>query len=35
VLERTIDMLALVQIPNPKRRVNDYPHQFSGECGSA
>src|SRR5436190_9261257 len=30
VLERTLDMLALVQIPNPKRRVNDYPHQFSG-----
>ena len=30
VLERTIDMLALVQIPNPRRRVNDYPHQFSG-----
>jgi peptide/nickel transport system ATP-binding protein len=30
VLERTIDMLALVQIPNAKRRVNDYPHQFSG-----
>src|SRR6195256_5574276 len=30
VLERTIDILALVQIPNPKRRVNDYPHQFSG-----
>src|ERR1700745_2381908 len=30
VLERTIAMLALVQIPNPKRRVNDYPHQFSG-----
>src|ERR1700737_2255809 len=30
VLERTIDMLALVQIPNPKARVNDYPHQFSG-----
>src|SRR5439155_14619487 len=25
VLERTIDMLALVQIPNPRRRVNDYP----------
>jgi peptide/nickel transport system ATP-binding protein len=23
-------MLALVQIPNPQRRVNDYPHQFSG-----
>jgi peptide/nickel transport system ATP-binding protein len=30
VLERVIDMLALVQIPNPARRVNDYPHQFSG-----
>jgi peptide/nickel transport system ATP-binding protein len=30
VLERTIEMLALVQIPNPKARVNDYPHQFSG-----
>src|SRR6202142_3970189 len=30
VLDRTIDMLALVQIPNPKRRLNDYPHQFSG-----
>ncbi|HYI29785.1 MAG TPA: ABC transporter ATP-binding protein, partial [Bradyrhizobium sp.] len=30
VLERTIEMLALVQIPNAKRRVNDYPHQFSG-----
>src|SRR6202162_790359 len=30
VLERTVDMLALVQIPNPKARVNDYPHQFSG-----
>jgi peptide/nickel transport system ATP-binding protein len=29
-LERTVDMLALVQIPNPKRRVDDYPHQFSG-----
>ena len=29
-LERTVDMLALVQIPNPKRRVHDYPHQFSG-----
>src|SRR3979490_2842756 len=30
VLERTIDMLALVQIPNPQRRVNDSPVQFSG-----
>jgi len=24
------EMLALVKIPNPQRRVNDYPHQFSG-----
>ena len=29
-LEHTIEMLRLVQIPNPQRRVNDYPHQFSG-----
>ncbi len=29
-LERTVDMLNLVQIPNPQRRVHDYPHQFSG-----
>jgi len=29
-IERAIEMLALVQIPNPERRVNDYPHQFSG-----
>jgi peptide/nickel transport system ATP-binding protein len=29
-LERTIEMLRLVQIPNPERRVRDYPHQFSG-----
>jgi peptide/nickel transport system ATP-binding protein len=25
-----VEMLRLVQIPNPERRVNDYPHQFSG-----
>jgi peptide/nickel transport system ATP-binding protein len=30
VLERTIEMLALVQIPDPRRRADDYPHQFSG-----
>src|SRR4030081_1837723 len=30
VLERTIDMLALVQIPNPTSRIKDYSHQFSG-----
>ncbi|MGE0769326.1 MAG: ABC transporter ATP-binding protein [Hyphomicrobiaceae bacterium] len=29
-MERAADMLALVQIPNAKARVNDYPHQFSG-----
>ena len=29
-LERTIEMLNLVRISNPGRRVNDYPHQFSG-----
>jgi peptide/nickel transport system ATP-binding protein len=29
-LDRTVDMLRLVHIPNPERRVGDYPHQFSG-----
>jgi peptide/nickel transport system ATP-binding protein len=29
-LERTIELLSLVQISNPKKRVADYPHQFSG-----
>jgi peptide/nickel transport system ATP-binding protein len=29
-LERTIEMLKLVQIPNAEARVHDYPHQFSG-----
>jgi peptide/nickel transport system ATP-binding protein len=29
-LERAVQMLALVHIPNPARRVYDYPHQFSG-----
>ena len=29
-LARAIEMLALVQIPNPKARVHDYPHRFSG-----
>jgi peptide/nickel transport system ATP-binding protein len=27
---KTVEMLRLVQIPNPERRVRDYPHQFSG-----
>ncbi|HUB13594.1 MAG TPA: ABC transporter ATP-binding protein [Acetobacteraceae bacterium] len=29
-LETAIDMLRLVQIPNPQQRVHDYPHHFSG-----
>ncbi|MCC8939395.1 ABC transporter ATP-binding protein [Bradyrhizobium sp. Arg68] len=29
-LERTIDLLKLVQIPNAAGRVHHYPHQFSG-----
>jgi peptide/nickel transport system ATP-binding protein len=28
--DKAIEMLRLVQIPNPERRVRDYPHQFSG-----
>jgi peptide/nickel transport system ATP-binding protein len=27
---RTCDLLAEVGIPNPRRRADDYPHQFSG-----
>jgi peptide/nickel transport system ATP-binding protein len=29
-LNRAVEMLKLVNIPTPERRVNDYPHQFSG-----
>jgi len=29
-LDRAAEMLRLVHIPNPQRRVHDYPHQFSG-----
>jgi len=29
-LEASIDMLAKVQIPSPKKRANEYPHQLSG-----
>jgi peptide/nickel transport system ATP-binding protein len=28
--DRAIEMLKRVKIPTPERRVNDYPHQFSG-----
>ncbi len=28
--ERAVDLLALVNIPDPQRRVKEYPHQFSG-----
>jgi peptide/nickel transport system ATP-binding protein len=29
-IEKTVEMLRLVQIPNPDKRFSDYPHQFSG-----
>ena len=29
-MARAVEMLALVRIPTPQRRINDYPHQFSG-----
>jgi peptide/nickel transport system ATP-binding protein len=29
-LAEAVAMLRLVQIPNPDKRINDYPHQFSG-----
>src|SRR5437773_3869016 len=29
-LDKVVEMLRLVHIPNPERRVRDYPHQFSG-----
>jgi peptide/nickel transport system ATP-binding protein len=29
-LERSIEMLRLVHVPAPERRINDYPHQMSG-----
>ena len=28
--ERSLEMLSSVGIPNPDKRMNDYPHQFSG-----
>ena len=29
-MDKAAEMLALVHIPHPQRRVHDYPHQFSG-----
>lgn len=29
-LERAVEMLNLVNIPNPRKRAQEYPHQFSG-----
>ena len=29
-MDRAIEMLGLVHIPTPERRIKDYPHQFSG-----
>jgi peptide/nickel transport system ATP-binding protein len=29
-IDKTVEMLRLVQIPNPDKRLDDYPHQFSG-----
>ncbi len=29
-LDRAAEMFELVRIPNPNRRLHDYPHQFSG-----
>jgi oligopeptide transport system ATP-binding protein len=28
--DKAVDMLRMVGIPKPEKRVNDYPHQFSG-----
>ena len=28
--DRAVELLALVDIPDPRRRVDEYPHQFSG-----
>ncbi len=30
IRERTVELLTQVGIPNPRARIDDYPHQFSG-----
>ncbi len=32
---RAVELLELVQIPEARKRVDDYPHQLSGASGSA
>ena len=32
---RTLDLLRLVQLPNPERRLNAYPHELSAGSASA
>ena len=34
IRERVINVLRRVGIPSPEKRLNDYPHQFSGVCAS-
>lgn len=29
-MQRAVDMLSILGIPEPEKRINDYPHQFSG-----
>ncbi|MEO7743637.1 MAG: ABC transporter ATP-binding protein [Usitatibacter sp.] len=29
-MDRAVEMLKVVRIPHPEKRVNDFPHQFSG-----
>ncbi len=33
--ERAIELLGLVGIPDPARRLDQYPHQFPAACASA
>lgn len=31
---KAMELMERVRIPAARERVNDYPHQFSGGCGS-